>query len=71
MIRKGEIRVNSGRIKPTHKLKLNDEIRIPPYLIDFNNDEPDIKIPPSQELEHSMHLSLIKMKTTLVVNKES
>ena len=34
MIRKGEIRVNSGRVKPTHKLQLNDEIRIPPYLIE-------------------------------------
>ena len=50
MIRKGEIRVNSGRIKPTYKLKLNDEIRIPPYLIDFNNNQPDIKIPPSRIL---------------------
>ena len=39
MIRKGEIRVNSGRIKPAHKLQLNDEIRIPPYLIDFKNEE--------------------------------
>jgi 23S rRNA pseudouridine955/2504/2580 synthase len=48
MIRKGEIRVNSGRIKPTYKLQLNDEIRIPPYLINFDNDEPDLKIPPSQ-----------------------
>ena len=35
MIRKGEIRVNSGRIKPAYKLQLNDEIRIPPFLIDF------------------------------------
>ena len=32
MIRKGEIRVNSSRIKPAHKLKINDEVRIPPYL---------------------------------------
>ena len=37
MLRKGEIRVNSGRIKPLYKLKINDEIRIPPYLIDFKN----------------------------------
>ena len=45
MIRKGEIRINSGRVKPTHKLQLNDEIRIPPYLIDFKNDGSDLKIP--------------------------
>ena len=37
MLRKGEIRVNSGRIKPLYKLKINDEIRIPPYLIDLKN----------------------------------
>ena len=51
MIRKGEIRVNSGRIKPTHKLQLNDEIRIPPYLIDFRNDRSDLKISPSRVRE--------------------
>ncbi len=69
MIRKGEIRVNSGRIKPTYKLKLNDEIRIPPYLIDFNNDEPDIKIPPSRI--KSFNSSIIyQNKDYIVVNKE-
>ena len=35
MIRKGEIRGNPGRIKPSRELQLNDEIRIPPYLIDL------------------------------------
>ena len=37
MLRKGEVRVNSGRIKPSYKLKINDEIRIPPYLINYKN----------------------------------
>ena len=32
MIRKGEIRVNSKRIKPLYKLKLGDEIRLPPFI---------------------------------------
>ena len=69
IIRKGEIRVNSGRIKPTYKLKLNDEIRIPPYLIDFNNDEPDIKIPPSRI--KSFNSSIIyQNEDYIVVNKE-
>ena len=48
MLRKGEIRVNSGRIKPSYKLRINDEIRIPPYLINFKKREPDLKIPPSR-----------------------
>ena len=42
MLRKGEVRVNSGRIKPSYKLKINDEIRIPPYLIDFKNKKPNL-----------------------------
>jgi len=48
MIRKGEIRVNSGRIKPTRKLLEGDEIRIPPYLIDFGSEDAPIMIPQSQ-----------------------
>ena len=32
IIRKGEVRVNSKRIKPSYKLKIDDLIRIPPYL---------------------------------------
>ena len=69
MIRKGEIRVNSGRIKPTYKLHLNDEIRIPPYLIDFKNDESDLKIPPSRVRE--FNLSIIDQNEDyIIVNKD-
>ena len=52
MIRKGEIRVNSGRIRPSRKLLLDDEIRIPPYLIDFDENKVLIKIPPSRIKEY-------------------
>ena len=31
IIRKGEVRVNRSRQKPSYRLKLNDIIRIPPY----------------------------------------
>lgn len=34
IIRKGEVRVNKGRIKPEYKLKLKDEIRIPPIRVE-------------------------------------
>ena len=69
MIRKGEVRVNSGRIKPTYKLQLDDEIRIPPYLIDFKNDESDLKIPPSRLKE--FNLSIIDQNEDyIVVNKD-
>ncbi len=30
VLRKGEIRVNKGRIKPAYKLAVNDEVRLPP-----------------------------------------
>ena len=31
IIRKGEVRVNKSRAKPSQKLKVGDLIRIPPY----------------------------------------
>lgn len=34
IIRKGELRVNKGRVKPLYKLQLNDVIRIPPLVLD-------------------------------------
>lgn len=30
MVRRGEVRVNSGRVKPTYRLALGDKVRIPP-----------------------------------------
>jgi Pseudouridylate synthases, 23S RNA-specific len=33
IIRKGEVRVNSKRIKPSYKLKIKDLVRIPPHLM--------------------------------------
>ena len=69
MIRKGEVRVNSCRIKPIYKLQLNDEIRIPPYLIDFKNDDSDLKIPPSRI--QAFKSSIIDQNNNFIlVNKE-
>ena len=69
MIRKGEIRVNSGRIKPSRKLHLDDEIRIPPYLIDFNENEVLIKIPPLRIKEYWKSI-IFENKDYLVFNKD-
>ena len=54
IIRKGEVRVNSKRIKPSYKLKIDDLVRIPPYL-----DEP---------LTHNKKISsyLIEKHTTKI-----
>ena len=69
MIRKGEIRVNSGRIKPAYKLQLNDKIRIPPFLIDFKNDKSDLKIPPSRIREFQSSI-IDQNDDFVIVNKE-
>jgi 23S rRNA pseudouridine955/2504/2580 synthase len=69
MIRKGEIRVNSGRIKPSRKLHLNDEIRIPPYLVGFDENEVSIKIPPSRVKEYWKSI-LFENNDYVVFNKD-
>jgi len=33
VVRSGEVRVNSGRIKPDYRLKSGDRVRIPPIRI--------------------------------------
>lgn len=39
IIRKGEVRVNSKRVKPLYKLKIDDLIRIPPNLIKIGSQK--------------------------------
>ena len=33
VLRKGEVRVNKGRAKPTRKLEIGDEVRVPPVTM--------------------------------------
>lgn len=33
LLRKGEVRVNKGRVKPTYKLNIGDQVRIPPVRL--------------------------------------
>ena len=68
MIRKGEIRVNSGRIKPMYKLNENDLIRIPPYL---NDTKPVIK-KISNDLKNTFKKLIIHDDNNyIVINKPS
>ena len=39
MIRKGEIRINSGRVKPSSKIQAGDNLRLPPYIVIPSKDE--------------------------------
>lgn len=70
MIRKGEVRVNSKRIKPSYKLKSEDEIRIPPYLINYNDHSKQVKIP-QKRIDIYKKSILFENQNYVVINKES
>jgi len=67
IIRKGEVRVNKGRVKPEYKLKLDDSVRIPPMKFDDKKSEP-MFIPQSMidSIESSI---LFENEHFLVINK--
>ncbi len=69
IIRKGEVRVNKGRIKQTYKLKFGDQVRIPPVRVS-EDKEPKIsnKMQQVQDIEKSI---IYEDKTLLVINKPS
>ncbi len=58
IIRKGEVRVNSKRIKPSYKLKIDDLVRIPPFL-----DGPSA-------LNKKISLDLIEKHTTKIIYED-
>ncbi|MEK6730861.1 MAG: RluA family pseudouridine synthase [Pseudomonadota bacterium] len=67
IIRKGEVRVNKGRIKPLYHLKPGDQIRIPPVMV----NEPKHSAP-SQSLQKliEQHI-LMEDDDLLIINKPS
>ena len=38
VLRKGEVRVNKGRIKPEYKLQAGDQVRVPPMVVNAEKD---------------------------------
>ncbi|RTE87287.1 MULTISPECIES: 23S rRNA pseudouridine(955/2504/2580) synthase RluC [Gammaproteobacteria] len=68
IIRKGEVRVNKGRIKPDYKLKANDQIRVPPVKVAERADTPNPKLEVIAQLESYI---LFEDDSLLVVNKPS
>ncbi len=68
ILRKGEVRVNKGRIKPEYKLKAGDMVRIPPVRIAKRAD--DIK--PSYSLTKLLSESVLyEDEGIIVLNKPS
>lgn len=67
-LRKGEVRVNGKRAKPTTRLASGDEVRIPPIQTGGDTDRKQVRIP-SGWLERVSHLILHEDDALLVVNK--
>ncbi len=67
ILRKGEVRVNKGRIKPPYKLQAGDEVRIPPVRL---SDKPQTT-PSRSAIDIIAENILYEDKRLLVLNKPS
>jgi 23S rRNA pseudouridine955/2504/2580 synthase len=66
ILRKGEVRVNKGRIKPEYKLQAGDIIRVPPVRVP-ERDEP---VPVAQGLLQRLEAAIVyEDKALIVLNK--
>ena len=68
VLRKGEVRVNKGRIKPTYRLQAGDTVRIPPIHV----AEPGEHVPPTAHVLQRIENSIIYEDSALIIiNKPS
>ncbi|HEY1028987.1 MAG TPA: 23S rRNA pseudouridine(955/2504/2580) synthase RluC [Pseudomonas sp.] len=66
ILRKGEVRVNKGRIKPEYKLQAGDVVRVPPLRL-AERDEPE---PLAQGLLERLEAAIVyEDKALIVLNK--
>jgi len=68
IIRKGEVRVNKGRIKADYKIKSGDVVRVPPIRVAAPNELPQAGKGLRQAVEESV---LYEDETLLIINKPS
>lgn len=69
IVRKGEVRVNKGRIKPEYKLQANDVVRVPPVRVAEKSEAVvSTKLNKVAELESQV---LFEDETLLIINKPS
>lgn len=68
IVRKGEVRVNKGRIKVDYRLKQGDIVRIPPVRLPETPEQPRAGQKLTELLEHSI---LFENKGLLIINKPS
>jgi 23S rRNA pseudouridine955/2504/2580 synthase len=68
VIRKGEVRVNKGRVKPDTRVKSGDQIRIPPVT---RKEKPE-QVAPGSRVQGVMESAVVfENDQMLVVNKPS
>jgi 23S rRNA pseudouridine955/2504/2580 synthase len=67
ILRKGEVRVNKGRIQPQYKLQAGDQVRIPPVRL----SEKDPATPGEWVLRQVQDAIIYEDKRILVLNKPS
>lgn len=66
ILRKGEVRVNKGRIKPEYKLQAGDIIRVPPIRL----PERDAPVPVAQGLLERLEAAIVhEDKALIILNK--
>ena len=65
MIRKGEVRVNKGRIKAEYKLRLEDIVRIPPVSL----EQPEKVSISSEKQSHLLEQVVFEDESILILNK--
>jgi len=68
ILRKGEVRVNKGRIKPEYKLKGGDLVRIPPIRV---AEAKELAVASDQLCEHLTAAILYEDDRFMIVNKPS
>ena len=74
LIRTGQVRVNSGRIKPGYHLKINDDVRVPPVkLIPEQNINESVRKPNKKFLdfwqEKISKAIIFETQNLLIINK--
>ncbi len=66
LLRRGEVRVNGGRVKAAYKLLSGDEVRVPPVTVDVPGPAP-----PDKLAREMLERAVFEDKRLLVINKPS
>ncbi len=69
ILRKGEVRINKGRVKPSYRLKAGDQLRIPPVVV---SDRIEKSLTPGKRLQNEIEKNILyEDKYLIVINKPS